>query len=110
MYDDEEALAIAESMDAEEDLMTHLTDGIGFIIKQHKSAVLPALETHVMPTFATLLDARKYAPSLQHNALCFFDDMIEHCSPECHRHLPTCSGAIIMNIGHQECYMRCAVC
>jgi hypothetical protein len=80
-----------------------------YIIKQHKTVVLQALETHVLPTFTTLLDARRFPPSLQHNAICLCDDMIEHCSPECHKHLRTVAPAIMANIRHEELYMRCAV-
>jgi len=109
VYDSEEAFAINQSLDVEEDLMTNITDAVGFTIKQHKEGALASVEKHVLPTYGKLLNASQFPPSLQHNAICVFDDMIEHCSPSCHRHLASCAGPIIMNMNHEECYMRCAV-
>lgn len=108
VYDEEEAMMINDHLEYEDELMTHATDAIGYIIKQHKSAALPALEKFILPIYSHFLDAKKYPEALQHCAICVYDDMIEHCSPGAHKHLRTCIGAILKNMNSETVYMRCA--
>lgn len=55
MYDEEEALAINDRMIDEEELMTAITDAVGFLVKQHKSAALRLMEKHVFPVCVVIL-------------------------------------------------------
>lgn len=87
-FDEEMAAQQEEEDELESVILTSIVDSIGWLVKLHGAALLPALTTHVLPLLGHLFNCT-LVPSIRGQAICTMDDIIEHCGPSAHSLLPT---------------------
>ncbi|KAI8476174.1 MAG: armadillo-type protein [Monoraphidium minutum] len=75
-FDEEEAEALREENECEEELVDQVTTAIGSFLKRFGDAVLPYVES-LMPHIAPLLDKSR-SEEERRIALCVVDDLLEH--------------------------------
>ena len=99
--DDQERLAT--DLEEEEELMTNLVDAIGYILKTLREQAVPIFDAHVGPAFAPLLTSD---PTLRHNAMCLFDDMIEFGGAGAQKYLGDFLPVLCNNLNAEQSYLR----
>ena len=104
-YEAEDYEQLEEELENEEELMTNLVDACGYMLKTHKENFLPAFDAFVGVTFAPLLQVNMPA-TLRHNAMCVFDDVIEHCGTGAHKYLDMMLGAAMQYAKDPVAWMR----
>lgn len=75
-FDEEEAEALREENECEEELVDQVTTAIGSFLKRFGDAVLPYVES-LMPHIAPMLDKSRTEEE-RRIALCVVDDLLEH--------------------------------
>ena len=85
-WDEESELALEESLELEEELMSELVDAHGYILKTVGPTFLPTFSTLSAPFFKTLLPVGTHH-SLACSAVCVFDDAIEFIGEGAHAYL-----------------------
>jgi hypothetical protein len=69
---------VAETIAEEVDMMRHLTDCLGYLLKAERAAFVPVLDQMLLPLLEALLGQDANNPAtLVSNAICLFDDAIE---------------------------------
>eukprot|EP00753_Platysulcus_tardus_P017129 PLAT6290.3.p1 GENE.PLAT6290.3~~PLAT6290.3.p1 ORF type:complete len:1136 (+),score=616.63 PLAT6290.3:42-3410(+) len=80
--DDESAMDLLEdTMSDEESLSRHCIDCIGWLIKAHGAAILPAFRAGLEDFLRQLL-SEDCAPAMRLDALLSFEDLVEHAAPD----------------------------
>eukprot|EP00752_Nemacystus_decipiens_P011318 g10058.t1 len=93
-WDDEDSELLEEQIAPEEEVMEHLVDSLGYLLKGHGPAYLDVFDNVTAPVFGPLL-ARAQPASLRWNAVCVFDDVVEHCGEGAHKYLSACFPAFL---------------
>ncbi|CAM9453902.1 unnamed protein product [Ectocarpus sp. 13 AM-2016] len=96
-WDEEDNELLEEQIAPEEEVMEHLVDSLGYLLKGHGPAYLNVFDTVTAPVFGALLESSQPA-SLRSNAVCVFDDCVEHCGEGAHKYLPACFPAFMAGI------------
>ncbi|CAM9413811.1 unnamed protein product [Ascophyllum nodosum] len=102
--DEEDSELLEDELAHEEEMMEHLVDSLGFLLKGHGPAFLHAFDKIVAPVFGALL-ARTQPTSLRWNAVCTFDDAIERCGEGAHKYLPMCFPAFVAGMADKSSSM-----
>lgn len=102
---DAENLAVA--LNDEDDLITSMTDTLGYCIKTHKAAVLPALSQGFGNYMLGWLAKREdvHIP-MRCASICMLDDLFEHASPQSHVLAPQYYPHLLEGILHPNTIMR----
>jgi len=98
--------ALEEDLEIEEELMTEVVDAAGYLIKTHKAQAIPMFDTVFGPLFGRLLKDAKVPETLLINAICVFDDAVEHLGPGAHKYLPTCLPSMLAGVTSESPYVR----
>lgn len=85
--DEEAQEALEEELEIESELLTNLTNSMGFVIKNVREAFLPVFHDHIFPVLDALLEP-PVPPSVRDNALCTCIDVLEWCGPDAARYIP----------------------
>ena len=104
-FEAEDYEQLEEDLEDEEEFMTNLVDSCGYMLKSHKSDFLPAFDAFVGVTFAPLLQMQNPA-TLRHNAMCVFDDVVEHCGQGSYKYLDLMLGAAFQYAQDPKGWMR----
>lgn len=76
-FDEEEAEALREENELEEELVQQVANTLGTMLKQYKDAVMPLVEA-MLPGFYPMLDKSKSTAEERRIALGLMDDMLEY--------------------------------
>jgi len=90
-FDQESAEEMLAAINSEEEaFMTDLVDSVGYLIKIFKNDFIPVFDQTVNPFLTQILSlpqSNSFIPSLQTNAICLYDDVVEHCGDSAQRYL-----------------------
>ncbi|KIY91662.1 hypothetical protein MNEG_16302 [Monoraphidium neglectum] len=89
-FDEEEAEALREENECEEELVDQVTTAIGSFLKRFGDSVLPYVES-LMPHIAPLLDKSRTEEE-RRIALCVVDDLLEHSPAGRAKYAPQSGG------------------
>jgi len=107
LFDDSAKEAIEEELEIEEELMMQIVDAVGFVMKTHKSDASAMIDSTFGPMFMNLMRQNGLPETLLWNALCFFDDVVEHCGiATSQKYLPTCAPMMVRSAGNNDPYVR----
>ena len=104
-FEEEDYEQLEEELESEEELMTNFIDSCGYILKTHRAAFLPIFDAFLAVVFTPLLQPTQ-PTTLRHNAMCVFDDVIEHCGDGAHKYLNLMLPAALQYATDPEPYMR----
>jgi len=76
-FDDEEAEALQEENELEEELIQQVANTLGTMLRHYKDAIMPLVEA-MLPRFYPMLDKSKSSLEERRIALGLMDDMLEH--------------------------------
>jgi len=110
--DDEDAERLETELEPEGDFMSHCVDAMGYAIKTHRAAVLPAIGKAMYPYLTPFLgDAARFHEPMRSSAICMCDDLVEHASPEAHALMPTFLPAVLEAASPAcDAFLRQAAC
>jgi hypothetical protein len=77
----------ANPEEVEEDLLTHISDGIGWVIKSARQSVTEPFRLALEEFLLGMLDPN-HPPELQSFSLCLLIDAIEFANPTCEHYTP----------------------
>jgi hypothetical protein len=96
--DAEDRDSYAVELEVEEDLITAIIQTISEFFKIHRSELMPFVDQHVAPHFASYLSPTQ-PQALQVIAVCLLDDILEFGGPEaCQKFLPHVLSVFIQNL------------
>ncbi len=79
--EDEEALEeYLKEESSEDELLTLIVDMIGYLVKCNGVDAIPSFMQEVLPTAQALISQNEH-PTLLHNAICMYDDVIKYGAP-----------------------------
>lgn len=104
---DEEMLEqLQEELEVEDELMSQCVDGVGYLLKSHKAEFGAILESKVLPLYQGMLKA-EFPTTLRVNAICVFDDLVEHGGPAlAAKYIPMCLPVMMEAAMHEEAGIR----
>jgi len=76
-FDEEEAEALQEEHEAEEEILNNIATCVSTAMRLYGDAAMPALEEHIFQPASQLLDPKRF-PEERRVALCIMDDVLEH--------------------------------
>ena len=85
--------------------MTHLVDCMGYLLKTLRGAGVALFDSAVAPLFTQFLAAGQ-PPSLRHNAICLYDDMIEYGGAGAQKYLTPVVPVLVANLEAEEPELR----
>jgi importin-5 len=78
---DDEVEDYETRLQKEQEILTPLVDSVGYMLKMTKQRFIPLFEHLVEPVLASYLQM-SVDTRARVSAVCLFDDVVEHCSPE----------------------------
>ena len=98
-----------EQLEANDQVIRHCVDAIGYLIKVHRAAFLPIAEAHVVPVMHKLLHS-DMPDHLNFCAMCTFTDLLEWCGEGGHKYTDVLMPAVLTGIGSDYPLLRqCAL-
>ena len=105
-YEDEDVEEMTEEINEDEEaLMSDLIDSIGYLIKLFGADYLPIFERVVNPFISQILHVDNN-DALNCNAVCLYDDVVEHCGQGAHKYLDICFPAMIHYYKSEHALLR----
>ena len=105
-YEDEDIDEMTEEINEDEEaLMSDLIDSIGYLIKLYGADYLPTFDAVVHPFTSQILRVDNN-DSLNCNAVCLYDDVVEHCGHGARPYLETCFPAMLHYYKSEHALLR----
>jgi len=106
LFDESAIEAIEEDLEVEEELMIEIIDALGYIIKTHKESAMPMFDRTFGPLLTKILRGTDMPNTLVWNAVCAFDDVVEHCGAASHKYVSVCGPKMIEGIDSKDRFVR----
>jgi hypothetical protein len=112
--DEDDREELEEELSVEDDIITYLTDIVGWCIKTHRAGILPVLSQATpdggtsLGSYMMPLMSRKdeWDEPMRAAAVCLLDDLVEHASPQAHSLVPMFVPHLIECVLHPNALLR----